>query len=115
MHYYQDANKNWYYTESEFGSGAAMDEGRGVAGDDEVIGEAESEDDDPDYAHPVGLQAVLDSIAEMRMCMENMLDAHDARRTMIESSIQRIKNNNAFTMSPNTFNTNYPDHSFNSN
>lgn len=21
MHYYQDANKNWYYTESEFGSG----------------------------------------------------------------------------------------------
>ncbi|AES79195.2 male sterility MS5 family protein [Medicago truncatula] len=94
---------------------AAMDEGRGVAGDDEVIGEAESEDDDPDYAHPVGLQAVLDSIAEMRMCMENMLDAHDARRTMIESSIQRIKNNNAFTMSPNTFNTNYPDHSFNSN
>lgn len=86
MHYYQDANKNWYYSEREFGSGcydfvyvsageifvdevqAAMDEGRGVvAGDDEVMGEAESEDDDPDYAHPVGLQAVLDSIAEMRM------------------------------------------------
>lgn len=80
-----------------------------------MMGEAESEDDDPDYAPPVGLQVVLDFIAEMRMCMENVFDAQDARRTMMESSIQRMENNNAFTMSPNTFYTVYPDHPFNSN
>lgn len=93
-----------------------MDEGRGVvAGDDEVIGETESEDDDPDYAHPVGLQAVLDSIAEMRMCMENMLDAHDARRTMIESSIQRIEKQQCFHHVTKYLLHQLPDHSFNSN
>jgi len=87
----------WYYDHVFVSAGeisvdevqAAMDEGA-VAGDDEVIGEAESEDDDPDYAHPVGLHVVLDFIAEMRMCMENMFDAQDTRRTMIESLIQRI-------------------------